>query len=96
MSISKPEPIVALSWAGVLLAISLVIVSAYAIYRVAQADGKVTYCYAEYWSPSEMPPMIRLFGYRPWREDRKIGNYKDLAEATEAAQMVGCKIESQQ
>jgi hypothetical protein len=40
--------------------------------------------------------MIRLFGFRPWRSDRRIGNYKDLVEATEAAKLIGCKIEDKQ
>lgn len=93
---NKPDPIDVLSWAGVLALVIAVVVSCYCIYRAVAADGQVTYCYTEYWSPSEMPPMIRLFGFRPWRQDRRIGNYKDLNEATEAAKLIGCQIENKQ
>lgn len=93
---TKPDPIEVLSWAGVIALIAGALIASYCCWRAADADGQVTYCYVEYWSPNEMPPMIRLFGFRPWRTDRRIGNYKDLSEATEAAKMIGCPIEDKQ
>ena len=93
---NKLDPFDVLSWAGVIALIAGVLIAGYCCWRAAAADGQVTYCYTEYWSPSEMPPMIRLFGFRPWRSDRRIGNYKDLVEATEAAKLIGCKIEDKQ
>ena len=93
---NKPEPLDFLSWAVVIAIISVALGVGYCCWRAIAADGLATYCYVDYWSPHEMPPMVRLYGYRPWRTDRFIGNYKDLNEASEASKLIGCKIENKQ
>ncbi len=78
-----------------LVVLFFVSLGGYAIVKAVSAEGTITYCYTEYWSPSEMPPMVRLHGFRPWRPDRFIGNYKNLDDAVHDAELIGCKIEKQ-
>lgn len=64
----------------------------YPSYMSVQSDGQITYCYTSYMSPTGMPPVIQLHGFRPWRPDRHIATFSTLDEAVKAAEAMHCTV----
>lgn len=62
------------------------------IYKSAIADGKVDYCYINRLGSGE-DQVFHLEGFRPWRTDRAIGEFKKFDEAMATAKKMNCKVE---
>lgn len=64
----------------------------YAILQSIKSNGETDYCYIQMWSPPQMAPQYQLWAHRPWREDRNLGVYSSVDEATKATIAIGCKL----
>ena len=69
----------------------------YPIIKTVSADGKIEYCYVN----TDRHPVVNqpdvviysLWGFRPWRSDRRISpNLKNLEEVKTAAETYGCTL----
>ena len=79
------------------LALGLVSLVGYPIYKSIAADSRVEYCYVstETYTVPNQPNVVmyHLWGFRPWRSDRDLArNLSSLEEAKKAAANVGCEI----
>lgn len=82
---------------AITLALGLVSLIGFPIYKSIAADGKVEYCYVstETYTVPNQPNVVmyHLWGFRPWRSDRDMArNLKSLEEAKQVAANVGCDI----
>lgn len=59
-------------------------------FKSIASDGKIQYCYIEYYSPSGIQPVYKLHGFVPWRNDRDLGAYESLNQAKDAAEKIQC------
>jgi hypothetical protein len=79
-------------WILSTVVIFFVALGGYSLVMSMRADGRVTYCYLSYVSPSQMPPMWELRGFREWREDSHIGVYPSNDQAVSAAKLISCPL----
>lgn len=82
---------------AIALALGLVSLIGFPIYKSIAADGKVEYCYVTteaYHVPNQANVvMYHLWGFRPWRSDRVMAQNLASPEAAKAeAERLGCTI----
>ncbi len=81
-------------WKGLVMAIGLLIVLGLStvIVKSASASGQVEYCYVEYKTLSDMPPVFQLRGHRIWRDDRNFGVFQTYEEAFTMSSSMKCPL----
>ncbi len=63
------------------------------IVKTISADGRVEYCYVEVPGSAVSVTSYQLWGYRPWRADRRIAVNMDTFEDAKAeADRLGCAL----
>lgn len=80
-----------LTWVLGLVVLLLVLFASVVIAESVKSDGTITYCYIE---PNVAPelPIYNLYGYRPWRPDRRIASFKTLDEAIDFSSKMQCSV----
>ena len=83
-------------WIGAVLGICLTTLAGFVLLETIRSNGETDYCYVEMWSPPQMSPQMSpqwmLKAHRPWREDRDLGVYGSIDEASAHAETVHCKL----
>lgn len=77
----------------VIMSVFLVAFGAIAIVESARANGETDYCYTQWYSPNDLPPVVRLYSHRPWRNDEVISMFPKLDEAIRAAESLHCPLQ---
>ena len=82
-------------WLGLMAAVVVVglLFAGTAIVCSVRANGETDYCYIEWYSPTDLPPFVRLMAHVPWRNDRRIAYFRTPEEASEQAVKMKCPLE---
>lgn len=76
-----------------LVVLLLMLFGSYVVVMSARSNGETDYCYVNYRSPPDMPPIFELVGHRPWREDRYIAKFQTMDETVKAADVIHCPLQ---
>lgn len=83
-----------LKYVGIILGTLVLAASIFVFgFELIRADGNIQYCYIDSFSSQEVPKTFyRLYGYRPWRVDNKIGIFESFDLALQAAEQMKCPM----